>query len=121
MRSLPDFWRLLKLRAASQFGDGLFQAGLAGGLLFNPERAADPWAVAGAFAVLFLPYSVLGPFAGALLDRWDRRLVLIVANLAPRQMKFGLSEGMIVAVGPGEKEVFLLGVDSGAKPGQRAH
>ena len=49
------------------------------------------------------------------------RLVLIVANLAPRQMKFGLSEGMIVAVGPGEKEVFLLGVDSGAKPGQRAH
>ncbi|MFO0870458.1 MAG: methionine--tRNA ligase [Pirellulales bacterium] len=49
------------------------------------------------------------------------RLVLIVANLAPRQMKFGLSEGMVVAVGPGEKEVFLLGVDSGAQPGQRAH
>lgn len=49
------------------------------------------------------------------------RLVLIVANLAPRQMKFGLSEGMVVAVGPGEKEVFLLGVDEGAKPGQRAH
>lgn len=80
VRSLPDFWRLLELRVASQFGDGLFQAGLAGGLLFNPERAADPWAVAGAFAVLFLPYSVLGPFAGALLDRWDRRGVLIVAN-----------------------------------------
>jgi len=49
------------------------------------------------------------------------RLVLIVANLAPRQMKFGLSEGMVVAVGPGEKEVFLLGVDEGGKPGQRAH
>ena len=58
---------------ASQFGDGLFQAGLAGALLFNPDRAADPWAIAGAFAVLFLPYSLLGPFAGALLDRWDRR------------------------------------------------
>ena len=82
VRSLPDFWRLLELRAASQFGDGLFQAGLAGGLLFNPERAADPWAIAGAFAVLFLPYSLLGPFAGALLDRWDRRGVLIVANAA---------------------------------------
>lgn len=82
VRGLPDFWRLLELRAASQFGDGLFQAGLAGGLLFNPERAADPWAVAGAFAVLFLPYSLLGPFAGALLDRWDRRIVLIVANAA---------------------------------------
>jgi MFS family permease len=82
VRGLPDFWRLLELRTATQFGDGLFQAGLAGGLLFNPERAADPWAVAGAFAVLFLPYSLLGPFAGALLDRWDRRTVLIVANAA---------------------------------------
>ena len=49
------------------------------------------------------------------------RLVVIVANLAPRQMKFGLSEGMIVAVGPGEKDVFLLGLDEGAKPGMRAH
>lgn len=49
------------------------------------------------------------------------RLVIIVANLAPRQMKFGLSEGMVVAVGPGEKEVFLLALDEGAKPGQRAH
>lgn len=82
VRNLPEFWRLLKVRAASQFGDGLFQAGLAGGLLFNPERAASPWAVAGAFAVLFLPYSLLGPFAGALLDRWDRRAVLIGANAA---------------------------------------
>ncbi len=49
------------------------------------------------------------------------RLVVMVANLAPRQMKFGLSEGMVVAVGPGEKEVFLLGVDEGGKPGQRVH
>ena len=65
----------------SQFGDGLFAAGLAGGILFNPERPAEPWAVAGNFAVLFLPYSLLGPFAGALLDRWDRRLVLVGANL----------------------------------------
>ncbi len=49
------------------------------------------------------------------------RLVVIVANLAPRQMKFGLSEGMVTAAGPGGEEVFLLGVDSGAKPGQRVH
>ena len=66
VRSLPDFSRLLEVRLVSQFGDGLFQAGLAGALLFNPDRAADPWAIAGAFAVLFLPYSLLGPFAGAL-------------------------------------------------------
>ena len=82
MRGLPQFWRLLELRTASQFGDGLFQAGLAGGLLFNPDRPAGPWEVVAAFAVLYLPYSVLGPFAGALLDRWDRRVVLIGANSA---------------------------------------
>ncbi len=49
------------------------------------------------------------------------RLVVIVANLAPRKMKFGTSEGMVVAAGPGEKEIFLLSPDSGAKPGQRVH
>src|ERR1700724_4829538 len=81
VRSLPDFWRLLELRTASQFADGLFQAGLAGALLFNPERATRPLAIAGAFAVLFLPYSLLGPFDGALMDRWDRRVVLVGANL----------------------------------------
>ncbi|MFV9632829.1 MFS transporter [Mycobacterium neumannii] len=80
VRSLPEFRRLLELRLVSQFGDGLFAAGLAGAILFNPQRAAEPWAIAGAFAVLFLPYSLLGPFAGALLDRWDRRLVLVAAN-----------------------------------------
>ncbi|OBI87391.1 MFS transporter [Mycobacterium sp. 1245805.9] len=81
VRGLPNFWRLLEVRMASQFGDGLFQAGLAGALLFNPDRAADPMAIARAFAVLFLPYSLLGPFAGALMDRWDRRLVLVGATV----------------------------------------
>ena len=82
VRGLPEFQRLLELRLVSQFGDGLFAAGLAGAILFNPEREATPLAIAGSFAVLYLPYSLLGPFAGALLDRWDRRGVLIVANLA---------------------------------------
>lgn len=91
VRRLPEFWRLLELRVVSQFGDGLFQAGLAGAILFNPDRAADPWAIAGSFAVLFLPYSVLGPFAGALLDRWDRRLVLIGANSARLLLVLGVA------------------------------
>jgi hypothetical protein len=82
VRGLPEFRRLLELRAVSSFGDGLFQGGLAGALLFNPDRAANPWEIAGSFAVLYLPYSLLGPFAGALLDRWDRRVVLIGANAA---------------------------------------
>jgi methionyl-tRNA synthetase len=49
------------------------------------------------------------------------RLVVIVANLAPRKMKFGVSEGMVVAAGAGGKEVYVLGPDSGAKPGHRIH
>ncbi len=49
------------------------------------------------------------------------RLVVLAANLAPRKMKFGTSEGMILAAGPGGKDVFLLGVAEGAQPGQRVH
>lgn len=49
------------------------------------------------------------------------RMVVCVANLAPRQMKFGLSEGMVVASGPGGEEVFVLSPDEGAKVGQRVH
>jgi methionyl-tRNA synthetase len=49
------------------------------------------------------------------------RLVIVVANLEPRQMTFGLSEGMVVAAGAGGEEIYLLSPDSGAKPGQRVH
>jgi methionyl-tRNA synthetase len=49
------------------------------------------------------------------------RLVVCVANLEPRQMKFGTSEAMIVAAGPGGSEVFLMSPDEGAKPGMRLH
>ena len=49
------------------------------------------------------------------------RLVVMVANLKPRQMKFGLSEGMVCAAGPGGEDVFLMALDEGAQPGQRVH
>lgn len=55
------------------------------------------------------------------LEQLEGRMVVIVANLQPRQMKFGLSEGMVTAAGGGGTEVYLLGVDSGAKPGHRVH
>lgn len=49
------------------------------------------------------------------------RLVIVVANLAPRKMKFGMSEGMVLAAGPGGKDIYILSPDSGAVPGQRVH
>jgi len=49
------------------------------------------------------------------------RLVVCAANLAPRKMKFGMSEGMVIASGPGGEEIFLLSPDEGAQPGQRVH
>ncbi len=49
------------------------------------------------------------------------RLVVVVANLAARKMKFGTSEGMVIAAGPGGAEIYVLAPDSGAKPGQRVH
>lgn len=49
------------------------------------------------------------------------RLVVCVANLKPRKMKFGVSDGMVCAAGSGGDQIFLLTVDPGAKPGQRVH
>jgi len=49
------------------------------------------------------------------------RLVVMAANLAPRKMKFGVSEGMVAASGPGGEDVFLLSADEGAQAGQRIH
>ena len=50
-------------------------------------------------------------------EQIEGKLVVLVANLAPRKMKFGLSEGMVLAAGPGGEDVFLLSPDSGATPG----
>ena len=77
----PDFRRLYGTRLTSQCADGVFQASLAGVVLFSPESAADPAEIAGGFAALLLPYSFVGPFAGVLLDRWRRQRVLMVANI----------------------------------------
>jgi len=49
----------------------------------------------------------------------DGRLTVMVANLAPRKMRFGVSEGMVLAAGPGGGDIFLLGPDSGAEPGMK--
>jgi methionyl-tRNA synthetase len=49
----------------------------------------------------------------------EGKLTVMVANLAPRKMRFGLSEGMVLAAGPGGKDLFILNPDEGAQPGMR--
>lgn len=76
-----DFRRLLAVRLLSQLSDGVYQIALASYVVFSPESETSPAAIASAMAVLLLPYSLLGPFAGVLLDRWRRRQVLLFGNL----------------------------------------
>ncbi|GAA2540792.1 MULTISPECIES: MFS transporter [Streptomyces] len=75
------FRRLLTVRLLSQGADGVFQVALAAHVVFSPERQTSAAAIASAMAVLLLPYSVVGPFAGVLLDRWRRRQVFLYGNL----------------------------------------
>nr|WP_040800159.1 membrane protein [Nocardia higoensis] len=106
MRESPGVARLAVVRFAGQFGDGMFQAALSGAILFNPERETDPLAIAAGFAVLLLPYSLIGPYAGALLDRWDRRAVLLLANLL--RIVLILTAAAVLAAGVEETPLLLL-------------
>ena len=86
-----DFRRLFATRLTSQAADGAFQAALASLFFFSPERQTSAGSVAAAFATLLLPYSLVGPFAGVLLDRWRRRQILVVANLLRAAMVLGVA------------------------------
>ena len=73
--------RLLRVRWAGQLIDGLFQSALASFVLFSPERQASAVNAAVAFAVVLLPYSVVGPFVGTILDRFSRQRAIFLANV----------------------------------------
>jgi MFS family permease len=76
-----DFRRLFATRLVSQAGDGIVTAGVGTYVFFNATTFPSPAAGAAAFAVLYLPYSLIGPFAGVLLDRWSRRQILVWSAL----------------------------------------
>jgi len=76
-----QFRRLFTVRATGQFCDGMFQSALATFVLFSPERQPTAIAIAITFALLYLPFALVGPFGGVALDRWNRRQVLLVGNL----------------------------------------
>lgn len=79
--SLPGFRKLFAVRLVSQTADGMFQVGLATLLFFSPESMGTAAGVAAGFAVMLAPFTIVGPFAGVLLDRWPRRQILFLGNL----------------------------------------
>jgi len=100
--SHQGFRRLLAVRLTSQLGDGLFQAALAGSVLFNPAQQTSSLKIAIGFGVLLVPFSVIGPFAGVFLDRWSRRTILYLANVI--RTGLALLGAFVIAVdgaGPG--------------------
>ena len=76
-----DFRRLFATRLVSQAGDGIVTAGVGTYVFFNATTFPSPAAGAAAFAVLYLPYSLIGPFAGVFIDRWSRRQILVRSAL----------------------------------------
>jgi MFS family permease len=75
-------FRLLRVRWTGQITDGIFQSALASFVLFSPERQASAVNAAVAFAVVLLPYSIVGPFVGTILDRFSRQRAIFFANIA---------------------------------------
>ena len=71
---------LLTVRWLGQIGDGIFQSALASFVLFSPSRQPSAVSAASAFAVILLPYSLVGPYAGVFLDRFSRKRIVQISN-----------------------------------------
>jgi len=91
-----DFRRLFSTRLISQAGDGVFTAGLGSYVFFNSTSFPNPASAAAAFAVLYLPYSLIGPFAGVFIDRWSRRQILVWSALI-RSVFVVLTAGLVAS------------------------
>ena len=97
LRSLAQLWRhryfrrLLAVRVTTQSCDGVLQIALASWVLFSPERQPDATSVAIVLAVTLLPFSIVGPFVGVVLDRWSRRQILLLTNLSLGALALGLA------------------------------
>jgi hypothetical protein len=85
------------VRLAAQGADGALQAGLASLFFLSPERATTAGGIAVASAVLVLPFTLVGPWAAGVLDRFRRRQVLVVGGV----VRAGLAAATAVAVGLG--------------------
>ena len=95
--SVPGFRRLFATRLVSQTGDGIITAGVGTYVFFNASTFPSPTAGAAAFTVLYLPYSLIGPFAGVFIDRWSRRQILVWSALL--RFAFVVATAALMATG----------------------
>ncbi|GHH71081.1 MFS transporter [Promicromonospora soli] len=107
---LPGFRKLFAVRLVSQASDGMFQVGLANLLFFSPESQGSASAIAGAFAMMLAPFTIVGPFAGVFLDRWQRRQVLVFGN-AVRVLLTGTMAVLMLTQGV-TPAIYVLGLAS---------
>ena len=115
---------LLRTRWTGQFTDGIFQSALASFVLFSPERQASALNAALAFAVVLLPYSIVGPMVGTLLDRFSRQRAVLFSNLSRAttlifiallifQGRTGLELTIFVLIAFGVNRLILAGLSAG--------
>jgi MFS family permease len=90
---LRGFRRLAYTRLLSQSGDGVFQVAIATTIFFDPTQAASVERIALGFAVLLAPFTLVGPFVGPLIDRWQRQRIILIGNL----IRLGLA-GLLLTV-----------------------
>jgi MFS family permease len=90
-----DYRRLLATAVTSRLGDGFLFAAAGTYVLFDPNRQATAAGYALAFTVIYLPYSLIGPFAGIALDRWPRRQVLLASSVARAVMATALAIALV--------------------------
>jgi len=84
------FRKLTYTRLISQGGDGMFQVGIATAFFFDPTHATTGRDIAIGFATLLAPFTIVGPFVGPLIDRWQRQRILIIGNLVRLVMVAGI-------------------------------
>ena len=115
---------LLRTRWTGQFTDGIFQSALASFILFSPERQASALSAAVAFAVVLLPYSIVGPMVGTLLDRFSRQRAVLFSNLTRSatllyiallifQGRTGIELTAFVLIAFGVNRLILAGLSAG--------
>src|SRR5258708_13727606 len=95
-----DFRRLFSTRLVSQTGDGVFTAGVGTYVFFNATTFTSPAKGAAALTVVYLPYSLIGPFAGVFIDRWSRRQILALSALF-RSVFVALTAAIMASGGSG--------------------